>query len=238
MALRPIFYDTETTGIKSDKDRIIELAAYDPQENRTFVELINPECLIPPDATAIHKITNEMVSACPTFYEIGKKFVDFCAGDIVLIAHNNDAFDLPFLRQEFSRASFKMPSWQFFDTLKWARRYRPDLPRHSLQFLREIYDIVPNNAHRALDDVMVLHEVSRFLLDDLSIEQAIALLNGAPFRELSVMQFGKYQGRSLKDIPADYVKWLQTSGALDKEENQALRESFVKLGLLPQLSGH
>ena len=233
MALRPIFYDTETTGIKSDKDRIIELAAYDPLENRTFVELINPECLIPPDATAIHKITNDMVSACPTFSEIGKKFIDFCMGDTVLIAHNNDAFDLPFLRQEFSRASLKMPSWQFFDTLKWARRYRPDLPRHTLQFLREIYDITPNNAHRALDDVMVLHDVSRFLLDDLTIEQAVALLNTAPVREPTVMLFGKHQGKPLKEVPRDYVRWLQTSGAFDKPENQALRESFAKLGMIP-----
>src|ERR1700733_6559629 len=193
MALRPIFYDTETTGIKPDKDRIIELAAYDPLENRTFVELINAECLIPPDATAIHHITNEMVGTCPNFSEIGRKFIDFCADDVVLIAHNNNAFDLPFLRQEFSRASLKMPSWQFFDTLKWVRRYRPDLPRHKLQFLREIYDITPNHAHRALDDVMVLHKITCFLLDDLTIDQAIAILSTAPVREPNVMPFGKHQ---------------------------------------------
>ena len=29
MALRAIFYDTETTGIRPDKDRVIEIAAYD-----------------------------------------------------------------------------------------------------------------------------------------------------------------------------------------------------------------
>jgi DNA polymerase-3 subunit epsilon len=232
MILRPIFYDTETTGIKPDKDRIIELAAFDPVENRTFVELINPECLIPSDATAIHHITNEMVETRPNFNEIGKKFIDFCPNNAVLIAHNNDAFDLPFLRQEFSRSNLKMPTWQFFDTLKWARRYRPDLPRHTLQFLREMYDIAPNNAHRALDDVIILHGISCFLLDDLTIEQAIALLNTAPVRELTVMPFGKHQGKLLKEIPKDYVKWLQTNGAFDKPDSQALRESFVKLGLI------
>ena len=44
---RPIYYDTETTGIRNDKDRIIELAAYDPIENRTFCHLINPGMPIP-----------------------------------------------------------------------------------------------------------------------------------------------------------------------------------------------
>ena len=76
--LRPIYYDTETTGVRNDKDRIIELAAFDPVENRTFCHLINPGIPIPPEATAIHKITNEMVADALTFKEIGEQFVAFC----------------------------------------------------------------------------------------------------------------------------------------------------------------
>src|SRR5262245_54565382 len=97
MPLRPIFYDTETTGIKPDKDRVIEIAAFDPINNRTFEKLINPGIPISPDATAVHNITNEMVSNCPSFVEIGNEFIEFCAGEVVLIAHNNDSFDLHFL---------------------------------------------------------------------------------------------------------------------------------------------
>lgn len=179
MAKRPIFYDTETTGINASKEKIIEIAAFDPVLNKTYHQLINPECKIPPEAIAIHKITDEMVADKPTFRDIIHSFSEFCAGDTVLVAHNNDAFDLLFLQQEFQRCSIAFPSWQFLDTLKWARVYRPDLPRHSLQFLREVYEIPPNNAHRALDDVIVLHQVYSYMTDDLTLEVILELMKNA-----------------------------------------------------------
>lgn len=230
MPFRAIYYDTETTGIKADKDRIIEIAAYDPTLNRHFQSLINPGCPIPPEATAIHHITNEMVASASSFAEVGAEFVQFCEGDVILIAHNNDSFDLHFLRSEFERHKLQMPSWKFLDSLKWARRYRPDLPRHTLQFLREIYGIAANNAHRALDDVLVLQQIFQFLIDDLSIENVYDLLNRP--RTIQHMPFGKHQGQPLSQIPRPYVQWLASSGAFDKSENQELKDSFQRLGLL------
>lgn len=231
MAKRPIFYDTETTGVRAEKDRIIEIAAFDPVNNATFEFLVNPGCPIPPDATAIHHITNEMVASAPAFSEVAAKFVEFCDGDIVLIAHNNDAFDYHFLKHEFSRCQMPMPSsWQFFDTLKWARRYRTDLPRHTLQFLRETYGIAENNAHRALDDVIVLHQIYSCMTGDLSIDDVYHLMNQT--RVLQHMPFGKHQGQPLSKIPRSYVQWLADSGAFEKDENKELRASFEKLGLL------
>lgn len=229
--MRPIYYDTETTGINAGKDRVIEIAAYDPENNRSFEKLVNPGCPIPPDTTAIHHISDEMVADSPDFSVIGKKFIEFCEGDVVLIAHNNDNFDVRFLRNEFQRHDITMPSWSFLDSLKWARRYRPDLPSHSLQFLREIYGIPSNNAHRALDDVIVLHRVFSILIDDLDIEEALRLIN-IP-RDITVMPFGKYQGKPLKEVPGDYVLWLSSKGAFEKSGNKELRTSFEKLGILP-----
>lgn len=228
--MRPIFYDTETTGIKAEKDRIIEIAAFDPVNNLTFERLVNPLCPIPKEATAVHNITNEMVKEAPSFSEVGQQFIDFCSGDVVLIAHNNDAFDYHFLKAEFSRNQLSMPEWKFFDTLKWARRYLKQLPRHTLQFLREFYKIAANNAHRALDDVIVLHQVFKFMTDDLSMTECYQLLN-AP-RSLQHMPFGKYQGKPLKEVPKDYVAWMNTQGAFDKPENSELKTAFIQLNLL------
>ena len=106
---RPIFYDTETTGVRHERDHIIEIAAYDPEQDRTFESLINPGVPIPPDSTAIHNITDDMVADKPTFAEIGAQFIAFCEGPVVLIAHNNDSFDQLFLKSSFARHGLSMP---------------------------------------------------------------------------------------------------------------------------------
>lgn len=172
MSRRPIFFDTETTGTFAERDRIIEIAAYDPYENRSFQRFVNPGMPIPKDAIAIHEITDAMVKDAKNFGEVAKEFFEFCSGDIALIAHNGDSFDLPFLRAECKRHNLSLPeNWLYIDSLKWARRYRKDLPRHSLQYLRQMYAIKENKAHRALNDSMILAEVFSLMIDDLSIEQ-------------------------------------------------------------------
>lgn len=230
MTLRAIYYDTETTGVRAEADRVVELAAYCPETKQSFCSLINPGSPIPPEATAIHRITDEMVATAPAFSEVAAQFVSFCEGDVVLIAHNNDAFDKLFLRTEFERAGLAIPPWPYIDTLKWARRYRPDLPRHSLQFLRELFGIPPNQAHRALDDVMVLHEVFSQMIDDLNYEVVIELLERSG--TISRMPFGKHRGTPLKDLPKNYIRWLNESGALSKPDNHKLKEALSTLQLL------
>ena len=230
MSKRPIYYDTETTGVKSENDRIIEIAAYDPVLDKTFEQLIHPAMPIPKESTAVHHITDEMVKDQPTFKDVGPAFAEFCSGDVVLIAHNNDNFDKHFLTAEFKRNDLEIPDWDYLDTLKWARKYRPDLPRHSLQVLRETFGIEANNAHRALDDVMILYQVFSILLDDIPIETALELMKQA--RNVSHMPFGKYQGTPIAKVPKDYIRWLSKSGAFDKKENSDLKESFEKAGAL------
>lgn len=232
MPLCPIYYDTETTGVKSDKDRIIEIAAYDPSNNRTFCQFVNPGMPIPPEASSIHHITDDMVASSPSFLEVGQAFIDFCGPDAVLIAHNNDGFDRHFLDQECKRNQLSLPAWPQVDSLKWSRKYRPDLPRHSLQFLREVYGIPPNQAHRALDDVIVLHNIFSQMIDDLPIETVIELLSSSV--QITKMPFGKHQGTPLSQIPKSYVKWLSQSGAFDKPDNKDLFLSFEKLGFFSE----
>jgi DNA polymerase III subunit epsilon len=174
--MRAIYFDTETTGINCAKDRIIEIAAYDPTLNRAFQSFVNPKMPIPKEAIAIHGIRDEMVADAPNFAEAGAAFAAFCEGEVALVAHNNEQFDSLFLKHESERHQLTLPKWPMIDSLKWARKYRPDLPRHSLQFLRQIYGIAENRAHRALDDVITLYQVFTLMIDDLPLETVLKLL--------------------------------------------------------------
>jgi DNA polymerase-3 subunit epsilon len=228
--MRPIYYDTETTGINSKTCRVIELAAYDPASDRSFVELINPGMPIPAEAAAIHGITDAMVAGAPSFAEVGQRFLEFCGNDALLIAHNNDSFDILFMREEWARSSLEWPNWKTLDSLKWARRYRSDLPKHSLQFLREIYKIPENNAHRALDDVVTLYKVFQCMTDDLPIEKVYELLMTP--QTITRMPFGKHMGTPLEQVPKSYYSWLQKSGALDKPSSADLKAALEQLQLI------
>lgn len=228
--MRTIYYDTETTGVRSDQDRIIEIAAYDATLDKTFCQLINPGIPIPKEATQIHRISDDMVKDAPSFKEAGQAFIDFCGTDVVLIAHNNDSFDVLFLRNEAQRHALILPNWHFLDSLKWSRKYRSDLPRHTLQHLREEYGILPNQAHRALDDVIVLHRIFSTMIDDLPIETVLKLMSKTT--QLERMPFGKFQGRPLSEVPKEYISWLKSSGAFDKPDNAQLKEAFLKLGMI------
>jgi DNA polymerase-3 subunit epsilon len=227
MAKTPIYYDTETTGTRPDKDKIIEIAAYDPINNRTFVQFIQPGCQIPSECIAISGITDEMVAGAPPFEVVGKNFIEFCGDNAVLIAHNNERFDKPFLESECLRANLSIPAWDYVDTLKWSRKYRSDLPSHALQAIREAYSFAANQAHRALDDVMMLYQIFSIMIDDLPIETVMALLSQSS--DTGRMPFGKYQGKPLAEVPRDYFAWLKKSGALDKPENKELKEAAAKL---------
>jgi len=230
MPSRTIYYDTETTGVRPDKDRIIEIAAYDPDRDAKFVQFVNPGCPIPVESTQITGITDEMVCNAPNFEVIGRNFIEFCGPDAILIAHNNERFDKPFLEAEGARSNLVFPSWRYLDTLKWSRKYRSDLPSHALQSLREALGFEANQAHRALDDVIMLHKIFSTMIDDLSMETVFELLSQQT--DVNRMPFGKYQGRMLSEVPPDYFAWLKNSGALDKSDNKELKDALLKMSLI------
>ncbi|WBU62681.1 exonuclease domain-containing protein [Paracoccus aerodenitrificans] len=94
-----VVFDTETTGL-SLSDRIVQIAGLRLAGGRltgeTFDTLVNPGRPIPQSSTAIHGITDQMVTDAPDMTTALRGFHHFSEG-AVLIAHNAP-FDMGLLR--------------------------------------------------------------------------------------------------------------------------------------------
>lgn len=108
-----VFIDLETTGVDVQKDRIIEICLikveyYDEKWicNAPITQRLNPTIPIPESATAIHGITNEMVSFEPTFEHVAPMILDQIK-DCDIAGFNSNSFDLRVLFAEFERVKIE-----------------------------------------------------------------------------------------------------------------------------------
>ncbi|WP_037086288.1 DNA polymerase III subunit epsilon [Neorhizobium vignae] len=162
--MREIIFDTETTGLESKIDRVIEIGGIELINNfptgRTLHLYINPgDRKVHPDALAVHGITDEFLKDKPSFGDVAQQIIEFFDG-AKWIAHNA-TFDMGFMNAEFARLGLPpVMSDQVIDTLAMARRKHPMGP-NSLDALCRRYGI--DNAHRtkhgALLDSELLAEV-------------------------------------------------------------------------------
>lgn len=95
-------FDTETTGLSVETDRIVQLGAVRVLNGRLvdgemMDVYVNPGRPIPPSATRIHRVTDADVAQAPDIAAVGRRFHHF-ARDAVLVAHNAP-FDIGLLRR-------------------------------------------------------------------------------------------------------------------------------------------
>jgi DNA polymerase-3 subunit epsilon len=162
--MREIIFDTETTGLDSREDRIIELGGIELDNHfptgRTIHLYINPgDRKVHPDALAVHGITDDFLSDKPPFKDVAEQILDFFSG-AKWIAHNA-TFDMGFVNAELARLGLApIAQSEVVDTLSLARRKHPMGP-NSLDALCRRYGI--DNSHRtkhgALLDSELLAEV-------------------------------------------------------------------------------
>lgn len=210
-----IFFDTETTGT-NENDFLCQIAYKTGDE--IFNELFKPPVKIPPDASAVHHITNKMVENKPTFSESpdSKKIKDiFEDTDSVVVAHNV-SFDLMIIKKE------NINPKNSICTLKVARHLDPEgkIGKYNLQYLRYFLDLdVEAIAHDALGDVMVLEKLFERLntkimeSENLSETEAIQKMIDISSRPslLRSIPFGKHIGKTIEEvlrIDPGYLEWL------------------------------
>ncbi|MBP5237170.1 MAG: topoisomerase DNA-binding C4 zinc finger domain-containing protein [Clostridia bacterium] len=149
-----VIFDLETTGVSPAYDEVVEISAIkviNGVVTDEFSTLVNPDRSIPYSASEINGITDAMVKDAPRFEEALKDFIDF-AGDLTLVGHNINSFDMKFIWRDTVRYFGQTIANDYADTLSIARAYLPGLGHYTLSDLARYYGVDPSGAHRALCD--------------------------------------------------------------------------------------
>lgn len=166
--MRQVVFDLETTGFRYvEGHRIVEIGAIElvrgAVTGKSFHAYVNPLRDVPEGAVKVHGLTEKFLKDFPPFNDarIADAFVDFVA-DAELIAHNGEAFDLPFVNAELEGSGRARLSNKLEDTLLIARRKYPGSPA-SLDALCQRFNIDTRererDGHGALLDSRLLAAV-------------------------------------------------------------------------------
>ena len=205
--LRFLVLDVETTGLDPQEDRIVQIALVSVEHGRVTqlgTTLVNPERSIPPQASAIHHITNRMTDQAPPWSVLWPHVEQYLFGADVIVAHNA-AFDRSFL------PSVDKP---WLCTKRLAQHLWPDAPNFQNQTLRYWLDLeLDAQAHDAGGDALVTgHVLTRELaayLEQGGADDIDALLQrtDGPAR-IEKMPFGEHRGKCMVDIPTSYLRYM------------------------------
>ena len=169
---RYIAFDTETTGLDPDKDRIVELGAVVFENSKpaaSFQSYVNPGIRISPEVSALNHITNEMLEAAPSEEAVYQQFLEFindAANEETVICGHVAAFDLSFLCRTLDRLGLA-GQFRFVDTRQLATMI-PGLEHHGLGAVAEYFGIPHENAHHAKEDALTSGRILREILDHMN----------------------------------------------------------------------
>lgn len=223
-----IFFDLETTGVNITKDRIVEISYIkvfpNGQEQEKTIR-VNPGMPIPPEATAIHHITDEDVKDKPLFKDIAKDLSHVFEGcDIA--GFNSNRFDIPLLLEEFLRAgvNFDISKRKFIDiqTIFHKMEQRTLVAAYKFYCNKDL-----NDAHSASADTRATYEVLKAQLDRYSsLENDVDYLSKFSSQNrnvdlagrivlndqnVEVFNFGKYKGQPVEEVlrrDIGYFGWM------------------------------
>ena len=198
--------DTETTGTDSETDRLVEVAMLSAATNDYYSTLCDPGRGIPPEAMAVHHITEADVRGRPTPAQALKAAVESLDWPRVSVAHN----------AKFDRGMIPDVGWnpQWVCTYKCAIVQWPDAPGYSNQVLRYWLGLQPTmlldhphlSPHRALYDIIVTREIFKALLMFRPLDELIHISNNPVL--LTKVSFGKHKGSTWDKVDKGYLSWV------------------------------
>jgi exodeoxyribonuclease X len=200
--------DVETTGT-TPNDAVVEIGAVDLVGGEIIPvgsDLVRPPIPIPPEASAVHHITDEDVSDSPTLEELLPFYMDEDrAAGVGVLASHHWVFEGQWL-------SGRLAGRPVICTYKAAIRVWPEAPGHSNQALR--YWLKPKGfrsefaspVHRAQPDAFVTSLILRELLRVAMVDNLIAWTDEPVL--LPRVTFGRHRGCRWDEVPVDYLEWI------------------------------
>lgn len=212
--------DVETTGLEPPEAWPVEFASHmiaPGPSSMTGWELdekplswllnIRPGKPIPPEAKAIHHITDEMIAESGLSRERAVEVITNALSSAPFIAAHNAAFEKKFV------GYFAPDKAQWICTWKVACKSLPDQKQHDLQFLRYALDLPADPAiasppHRAGPDAYLCALLLQFFLDLGLTLSEMADISSKPCL-LPWVTFGQHHGKRWADVPTGYLEWAE-----------------------------
>lgn len=219
-----VFFDLETTGLSVVNDRIVELAYIKHWPDGKIEQedlILNPERPIPEEVSKIHGLTDEDVKNAPTFISQAARLIAIFQ-DSYYSGFNIVRFDLPFLRQEFMRASQEF-NFRPEDIIDAKLVYHFMEPRNLSAAYQYYCQKNHEEAHNALGDVKVTAEIIKEQVKRYGYETIKSIheencrdyvdLEGKFYRENGEIYFAfsKFKDRSLTSVAETdptFLRWI------------------------------
>jgi DNA helicase-2/ATP-dependent DNA helicase PcrA len=153
---RVVVFDTETTGLDTKNDDIIQIAAVELVNGKpgtTFEVFIDTDKDLT-ESEKIHKIPKKhLVDHGLEREKALQSFLEFI-GDSTILAHNLE-YDVNILNANLGRCGLGVlpDKLKAYDSIEIAKRLYPRLPLYKLEYLLDYLNIEGENSHNALDDV-------------------------------------------------------------------------------------
>jgi DNA polymerase-3 subunit epsilon len=219
--------DLETTGVDCDADMIVEITVlklFPDGTEHCKTQRLNPLIPIPPAATAVHGITDEMVKDCPTFAQVSKSLLELIVGCDIL-GFNSNRFDVPMLSSAFLRSGlfWDWRASRLIDSFViFKRKEERNLSSAAKFYLEKEHE----TAHSAEGDIKITKEIFFQQLakyPDLSKNMDELMLfccNDEPILDFErkfkmnaegkvVFSFGKYLDQEATKHK-DFLQWMMT----------------------------
>ena len=169
-----VIFDTETTGLSAQYDKVIELAAVKMEKGNvidTFEEFIDPGHPLSQTTINLTSITDDMVRGSKSEEEVFRLFKEFCK-DCIIVGHNA-TFDVDFMNTGYERHNMEMIQEPWIDTLPLARYLYPEMKGFRLNTLAKKLNIKLEHHHRAIYDAEATGFIYYAMLKDAEEKQIL-----------------------------------------------------------------